>query len=361
MFTALLVIAILVLLIVVHEFGHFIAAKLFRVRVEEFGIGYPPRAISFGRWGGTEYTLNWIPFGGFVRLFGDDDDGVHGRGAFVDAPRYKQAIILIAGVLGNLVAGWLLFAGAYHTGILHAVDDPTLPGALLLVTDVVTASPADAAGIHQGDQLAELSDADGMKAELTPERITDFVSGRGGEELSVTYVRQGATSTVTVRPAHAVVPDEAQRPAIGLGLAIVTAESVPWKNAFVDAARSSYNSFILVLQGVGTLIAQSLHGTANLADVTGPIGLVGAVGEATQNGWGYVLSLAGFISVNLAVINLIPIPALDGGRLVVVALEALMRRKAPRLAVQILNTIGIALIILLMITVTYHDILKLLV
>src|SRR3989344_3640383 len=100
MLTALLVIAILMLLIVVHEFGHFIAAKL------------------FGKFGGTEYTFNWIPFGGFVRLFGDEGEARLGRGSFADAPRYKQALILVAGVLGNIIAAWILFTGAYRSGIL---------------------------------------------------------------------------------------------------------------------------------------------------------------------------------------------------------------------------------------------------
>src|SRR3990167_6385383 len=107
MLTAFLVVAILVLLIVVHEFGHFIAAKIFGIRVDEFGIGYPPRAFSFGKWGETEYTLNWIPFGGFVRLFGEEEE--HGRGSFADAPRWKQAVILVAGVTMNIVAAWGLF------------------------------------------------------------------------------------------------------------------------------------------------------------------------------------------------------------------------------------------------------------
>src|SRR3989338_3418892 len=91
MLTAILVIMILVFLIVVHEVGHFIAAKIFGVRVDEFGIGYPPRAYRIGRWGGTEYTLNWLPFGGFVRLFGEDEGGEHGRGSLVDSARLKQA------------------------------------------------------------------------------------------------------------------------------------------------------------------------------------------------------------------------------------------------------------------------------
>ena len=360
MLTAFLVVAILVLLIVVHEFGHFIAAKIFGVRVDEFGIGYPPRAFLLGRFGGTEYTINWIPFGGFVRLFGDEGETRLGKGSFAEAPRYKQALILAAGVLGNMVAAWILFTGAYASGILHVVDVPNLPGERLMVTDVVTGSPADAAGIVPGDVVVDVSDAKGVHAALSPDNITQFVSTRGGKDINITYVRADeATSTVTLRPAHAVIAQEAGRPAIGIGLALVTSEPVPLSQAMRDAFVSTYNTFRLVCKGLFALISDSLRGTTDLQSVTGPIGLVTAVGAASQNGIGYLLSLAAFISVNLAVINLIPIPALDGGRLVVVGIEALMRRSAPRLAVQLLNTVGIALIIVLMITVTYNDIVRL--
>lgn len=357
--TALLVIAILVLLIVVHEFGHFIAAKIFGVKVTEFGVGYPPRAFSFGVWGGTEYTLNWIPFGGFVRLFGDDDDGQHGRGTFIDSPRWKQAVILVAGVAMNAIAAWALFTGAYASGILHVVSDQSTPGEQLLITDVVAGSPADAAGIKVGDELIELRDARGDHATLTPESVLDFVSARGGEDLSFTYVHLGATSTTTVSPAHAVVQQDAGRPAIGIGLAIVSAQSAPLPESMRAATRATLNTFTVVFSGLWHIFSTSLHGAPDLSDVSGPVGLVSAVGDAADNGLGYVLSLAAFISVNLAIINLIPIPALDGGRLVVVGIEAILRRAAPRLAMQTLNALGIALIILLMVTVTYHDIVRL--
>jgi regulator of sigma E protease len=360
MVTALIVIAILVLLIVAHEFGHFIAAKLFGIRVEEFGIGYPPRAFSFGKWGETEYTLNWIPFGGFVRLFGDEGDGQRGKGSYIDAPRFKQAIVLVAGVSMNVLIAWVLFTGAYTIGILHIVDALNVPGAHLMVTDVVAGSPADAAGIQSGDDIVAVSDPSGTQATLTPDGILSFVSARGGQDISFTTMRTHATTTAIVRPAHAVVPGDSGRPAVGIGLALVTAESVPWGEAMRDAAISTYNTFGIVVSGLWTIIVGTLHGAPNLQNVTGPVGLMSVVGQAARNGFGYVLSLAAFISVNLAVINLIPIPALDGGRLVVVGVEALMRRRAPRLAIQLLNTIGIALIIILMITVTYHDIAKLL-
>lgn len=360
MLTALLVIGILVLLIVVHEFGHFIVAKISGVGVEEFGVGYPPRAYLLGRFGGTDYTLNWIPFGGFVKLFGEDSPDQHGSGSFADAPRWKQAAILVAGVSMNIVMAWVLFTGAYATGILHVVDSVDVPGAQLLITDVVAGSPADAAGIAAGDTVLSITDSKGVEVVLTPDSVQNFVNSRGGKDLTVVYERAQATSTTTLRPAHAVVPGDAGRPAIGVGLAMVTssAESIPV--AMRDAAVSTYNAFGIVVGGLWKIINDSFHGRANLQSITGPVGIVGAVGDAAQNGFGYVLSLAAFISVNLAVINLIPIPALDGGRLVVVGIESVLRRIAPKLAIQLLNTIGMASIIILMIIVTYHDIARLL-
>ncbi|MDB5238378.1 MAG: hypothetical protein JWM46_648 [Candidatus Kaiserbacteria bacterium] len=361
--TILLVIAILVLLIVVHELGHFVAAKIFGVRVDEFGIGYPPRAFTLGTWGGTEYTINWIPFGGFVRLFGEDSSVTRGRGSFVDAKRWKQAIILVAGVSMNVIAAFVLFFGAYSIGILHVIDDQSStdvpPGAELLVTDIVPGSPADASGLKAGDEVVRLADDSGSTAALTPDGVLQFVSAHGGESIALTYLHAGTTTTASIIPAHAVVTQDSGRPAIGVGLALVTKESLPFAQAVRAAGQSTYNTFQLVGQGLWTIIDGTIHGAPDLKNVTGPVGLVSVVGEASKSGIGYILSLAAFISVNLAVINLIPIPALDGGRLVIVALEAIMRRPAPRLAVQILNALGIFLILLLMVVVTYNDIARL--
>lgn len=354
--TALLVIAILVLLIVVHELGHFVAAKLFGVKVEEFGVGYPPRALSIGRYGGTEYTLNWIPFGGFVRLFGEEEE--HGSGSFSDAPRWKQAIILVAGVTMNALAAWMLFSGAYMIGVLHPVETR---GAhtQLIVSHVVPASPADASGIKVGDEIAGVSEGGTVLEELTPESVSNFVSQRAGREIEVSYIHLETLQVGIMRPAHAVIPGSEGRPAVGMGLLLAETESLGFKESVVEGFARTKGTFVVVWQGLSGIVSQALHGKPDLSDVVGPVGLVSAVGEASSNGWGYVLSLAAFISVNLSIINLIPVPALDGGRLLIVGIESVVRRRAPKIAVQLVNAIGLALVIMLMVTVTYHDIARL--
>lgn len=360
--TALLVIAIFVSLIVVHEFGHFLVAKLTGVRVEEFGIGYPPRAFTLGRWHDTEYTINWLPFGGFVRLYGDEETSQSGKGSYQRANRGVRALILIAGVAMNAILAWALFAWSLHLGVAQVIDSVRLgEPAQLYVADVVPGSPAAAAGITLGDRILSIEDQSGVPlTELSPSALVSFVKARAGIPLSITYVHAGATTTSLVRPANAVVPGEAQRPALGIGVALVATRSLPWGEALTESFGLTWSYIRATFDGVFQLVAGALTWSAPIDQVVGPVGLVSVIGEAAHNGLGTVVKLAAFISVNLAIINLIPIPALDGGRLAILALEAILRRPAPRLAVQVVNTFGVALLMLLMVVVTYHDIVKLL-
>lgn len=357
--TALLVVAILVLLIIVHELGHFVAAKLSGVQVEEFGVGYPPRAFLLGVWGGTEYTLNWVPFGGFVRLYGDEGEGEHGRGSFVRSSRGRQAIILAAGVCMNLLAAWVIFAGALHAGIPRAVDVFS-PGAELVISDVLPASPAEVGGLMPGDDILSINDPSGAApASLSPQAISDYVSERGGEKLSISFLRGSATSSTTVIPANAVIPGQAGRSALGIGLVLVSSDPLSWTGAFLGAFGAVWGALVQITQSLWTIVLQALRADIDLSDVVGPVGLVSVVGQAAHTGVAQVWALAAFISVNLAVINLLPIPALDGGRLLLVAAEAIRRKPVSKLTIHILNLIGVALIVLLMVVVTYNDIARL--
>lgn len=356
--TVLLVLIILVVLIVGHELGHFIAAKITGVKVEEFGVGYPPRAFSFGRWGGTEYTLNWIPFGGFVRLWGDEGESQRGAGAFASASRIRQALILIAGVAMNFIIAWGLFAYAYTLGVPRAVFSPG-PGIHLIVSEVVPGSPASSAGLASGDQILSVSDTGASVDILTPEKVVAFVRARAGKEVRVSYVHNGTTTEAVMRPAHAVIADNGAQPAIGIGLVLVSDSALSIPQAILTGFTRTSDECIAVAGRLWGMIRGSFAGHTNIKEVVGPIGLVGVVGEAATHGWGYVLGLAAIISANLAIINLIPIPALDGGRLALLGLEAIFRRPMPRGFVSLINAAGIAILVILMIAVTYNDILRL--
>lgn len=367
--TVLLVVGILIFLIVVHELGHFIAAKLFRIRVEEFGIGYPPRAFSFGIWGGTEYTLNWLPFGGFVRLFREHGEDLPAgrqaqqKGSFAGAPKYAQAAILVAGVAMNAVAAWFLFAAALHQGIPRVIPEGKVidSDVQLFVNTVVDGSPAAVAGFKTGDEIVRIEDAATKQpVELRPSKVVEFVGDRGGRQLAITYRRADTVETVSVTPAHAVVAKDAGRPAIGLGMVLVTDAQLSWPQALREAGPSTYHALKDTTNGLWSLVRDAAAGEPSLRNIVGPVGLVDFVGNASRHGLGHVLALAGFISINLAVINLIPIPALDGGRLFLLGIESVLRRAPHKLSVQIANFFGVALIVALMIAVTYNDIARLL-
>jgi regulator of sigma E protease len=358
-----LVIVILIALIVVHEFGHFIVAKIMGVRVNEFGIGYPPRAYTLGKIGDTEYTLNWLPFGGFVRLFGEDSleqiPAADRRRSFSGASRFAQAVILIAGVAANVLFAWGLFTVGFMAGMPAAVSEDT-PGAALTVGRVLSGSPAENAGLITGDRVIGIVDEEGeLLATLTPTAMIAFVAAHGGESITVSVERRGETFTRTLTPAHAVLAEQSARPAIGIELVMVAEKRLPFLSAITEAFWQTLGSLRAVVSGIYQLINDAFRGAADLSAVVGPVGLVTVVGDAADYGWTHILGLAAFISVNLAIINLIPIPALDGGRLVFVGLEALTRRATPKVMFQVLNLAGFSLIVFLMIAVTYNDIARL--
>ena len=360
--TALLVIAILILLIIGHELGHFVVAKLMRVRVVEFGLGYPPRAFRIGRWGGTEYTINWLPFGGFVRLYGEEHEELTEKQrwkSLAGAPWYAQVLILSAGVLANILIGWVLFTAAFMQGLPMSVPEGT-EGARLVVNGVLPASPADAAGIQTGDRIVAVEGQKGTKVEtLEPGAVIAFVQANGGKPISVTYVREDTTNTVMMIPAHAVLVEDAGRPALGVELALVSDTHMNFLEAAASGFVRTLGALKQVSLGLWGLLRDAFIGKADLSSIVGPVGLVSVVDTAVGYGLGQILGIAAFISINLAIINLIPIPALDGGRLLFVGLETVFRRQMPNLLAHSINLGGFALIILLMIIVTYQDIARL--
>jgi regulator of sigma E protease len=297
-----------------------------------------------------------------VRLLGEHGETTQ-RGSFTSSPRYAQAAILVAGVTMNALAAWFLFAAALHQGIPRVIPEGKAIGddVQLFVNTVVDGSPAAVAGFKAGDEIIRIEDAATKEpVELRPSKVVAFVEDRGGTQISITYRRADTVESAIVTPAHAVVARDAGRPAIGLGMALVTDEQLPWHRALLEAGPSTYRALKDAVSGLWSLIRDAAAGQPNLHNIVGPVGLVDFVGNASRHGLGHVLALAGFISINLAVINLVPIPALDGGRLFLLGIETVIRRPPNKFGVQILNFFGVALIVALMVSVTYNDIARLL-
>lgn len=355
-------IVILFVLIVVHEFGHFFTAKLFKMRVDEFGLGYPPKAKTLFVKGETKYTLNWLPFGGFVKIFGENSEDQKDPRSFINKAWYKQAIVLIAGVFMNLLLAGILisvgFLGGLPTSTSHErfkeyVEDPHV-----VLQEVVSESPAEKAGLLSGDTILYIQDKDKKEVAFNivdVDTVRNEISGSEGKELILGIKRGEEEKTIQV------VPEKNDNGVfvIGVSMDSVGTLTLPFFKAIKYGFQMSGDMLGEITKAFGNLISGSFKGTADLSSLTGPVGIVGIVGDAYEFGWINLLFLTAMISLNLVVINLIPFPALDGGRLLFVFIEALTRKKIPAKVAGIVNGVGFILLIGLMIFVTYRDIAKL--
>lgn len=364
----LIFVIILVSLIVVHELGHFAAAKFFDIRVDEFGIGFPPRLWG-KKIGETLYSVNLLPFGGFVKIFGEDGNALPAgvpdeNRSFMRKNRGIQALVLVAGVAMNVIAAWLILSVGYMVG-LPTDSDAKLARPLEqiqpTIVEISPDSPAARAGVLSGDRIVRMESSFGgeTQAREGSDAMRAFIAAHPNEDLKLTLLRGKEEKQLTARPSTAVAGAPEGRAVLGVAIVDVGILKLPVHLALLEGAKLTYSLTIATAEGLWSFAKGIALGRADFSAVSGPVGIVGVVGEATELGFTALLSLAAVISVNLAIINLIPFPALDGGRLFIVAIETLRRRAiAPNLALW-LNLGGFAALITLMLVVTYHDIVKL--
>lgn len=343
--TVVLFVAVLLILVIGHEFGHFIVAKWVKMKVLEFGVGFPPK-IWGKQIGETEYTVNWLPFGGFVKIFGEDHKEI-GEAAMHARPKLAQAAVMAAGPFANIVLSVILLAAAFMVGVPVAEDAAMAhPDAHVIVAEVLPGSPAEAGGLKAGDRITSAA---------TPAGFADSIANSTGPTV-VHITRHGQPLTITLVPTTGIVPQDPDRRAVGVSTTLVAVERLSPSAAIGEAVVETAQHFVLIISSLVTLIIRVFTLTADLSSIAGPVGIAGMTGNAAAFGLGSLLSFAALLSVNLAVINLLPFPALDGGRLFFLGIEAVMRRKIPPAAAHAVNTAGFAILILLMLLVTAHDI-----
>ena len=364
--TFVLFFAVLFVLILVHEWGHFIVAKKTGMRVDEFGIGFPPKLFGIKR-GETEYTFNALPIGGFVRIYGENGEdvakskvpGVVLADSFTSKSKAAQAAVLIAGVTMNVLFAWFLMSTALMVGVPTAADENApSDNASLMIADVIANSPAAVAEIPIGATIGSLKAGTDELVTPTPTAFKEFVGQHANEPIVVNYTKDGNALTATLDPVTGLIASDEAQPAIGVSLSYVETVREPIHRALYLGAVSTWHSLVAITNGLTGLLVDTVSGTADFSQVAGPIGIAGLVGDAAQFGITSLMLFTAMISLNLAVINLLPLPALDGGRLVFVAIEAVSRRTIPAVWAMRINMIGFALLMLLMIVVTYGDIIK---
>ena len=360
----LIFIVVIVALIVVHEFGHFIVAKLSGMRVDEFGIGYPPRALTIAKKGETEYTLNWLPFGGFVKIFGEDglsDDATRDPRAFSSRPRVLQAIVLAAGVTMNLLFAYVLVTGALIMGTPRALSESevaTAQSVELAVANVLPGSPAARAGLVAGESILSAKDSKGEWRAVDPKSFSAFIAASRGSEVTLDVKRDGHLVFINATPAAGIITSDTSRYALGVEVATIGVVPLSPGAAIIEGASLTWETTVLTAKGLAHFFYGVFTFSADLSQVAGPVGIAGAVGSASSQGFGNLLSIMAIISINLALINLIPIPALDGGRLLFVLIESIIRRPIKQSLTRSMNAVSFILLILLMLVVTAHDIFR---
>ncbi len=347
---------ILSALIIVHELGHFSVAKKFGIRVDEFGLGYPPLAKKLFRWKGSDFTLNWLPFGGFVKIYGENpaEENVNSPESFQTKNRGIQAAVLSAGVFFNFLFAWLLISTGFITGIPSPAGlDVPLENPQTVITMVVPGSPAELGGLKAGDSIIGISRNRHMLAgELNPEVVSSFIA----ESVApiVFEIKRGETlSTKMVTPAIGIIAD---RPAVGISMETLGTVHLPIHRALWEGLKTTWQLTFLTAKAIVSLIGQAFVGKADLGSVTGPVGIVGMVGDMRELGLAYLITFTAMLSINLSIINLLPFPALDGGRLLFVGIESITRRKIPARFFNAVNAAGFALLIFLMILITIRDV-----
>lgn len=348
-------VVIIVVLIVVHELGHFLVAKWSGMRVDEFGLGFPPKLWSIKK-GETEYSLNAIPFGGFVRIYGEDPsaEGEMGERSFGAQPLWKQALVLVAGVVCNALFAWVLIAVGFMIGTPVPADlARNTDDVYLKVIQTEAGSVADESGLQGGDVLVSASDANNELTDLTDESLTAFLETHPNEEVVIAYTRGDEEREAVLMP----VPDDPLR---GLEIGMIGFLNLNPLEALWASGVTTMVMLGEITKGLGDFLWQAVRGQADMNTVAGPVGIAGLVGDVSALGFVYVLNFIAIISLHLTVINLIPFPALDGGRLLFVLFEGVVRRPVPPHIANSLNALGFFLLIALMVVVTYHDITKLL-
>lgn len=360
---------VLAVLVLSHEFGHFIVAKLNGIRVDEFGFGFPPKLFGIKK-GETEYTFNLIPFGGFVRIFGEDDlgelspsDTKDMKRSLASQPKRVQAAVMFGGVFFNFLLAWFLISGSITLGAPVSID--SLPERLqakdvkLAIVGVMPDSPAFRSGLSPGDEILYVtSHIETLQGDdLKMDRVQDFISTNGGKDVFIGYKRVGSETTATAQviPVPGIVPG---KNAIGVSLGMVGTLKLPFYKSIFEGFIITARLVVDMVIGLSNFIYGFFVGESSIESVSGPVGMVKIVGDASRVGIVAFMNIIALISINLAVLNLIPFPALDGGRLLFLFFEYLKGSPIDPKVAGALNALGFLLLLSFMAVVTYSDILK---
>lgn len=352
--TIVVFILIVGLLVSVHELGHFIVAKLVGVKVEEFAFGFPPKIWS-KKIGETKYILNVFPIGGYVKMLGEENS-VNDKRSFSSQRTSRKIAVIIAGVVMNFVLAWIILTIGFSVGMSPLLSSPDQLGGKRLETSIIIAevakdSPADLVGLKPGDQIISIaSDNQTVNIEKGND-LTEFTTSHQGQQISLTIDRDNE-----IKEFEPTLSDNQSQP---LGVAAVDNSiiRIPWYKAPLVALIETGKVFQLTFNFIANLFSNMFTAGQIPSDIGGPVAIYVYTGMAVKVGIMAVLQFVAILSINLALVNILPIPALDGGKILFLTLRKIMGRRFIKEKVEnIIHTVSFVLLILLMVLLTIKDI-----
>lgn len=349
-------IVVLSLLIFVHELGHFVVAKLSGVKVEEFAFGFPPRLISVKR-GETNYSINLIPIGGYVKMLGEDG-GTEDPRAFSSKSVGKRLAVVVAGVTMNIILAVILITIGFSIGMSPLQSTPSQLGgqqkSITLIAGVEKNSPASRAGLELGDKVQSVKIGEQEDTINSIKDLQLITQNNKGQEIIINLQREAKDLSLRVELGNDKTP-------LGVGLVEDTTVKLPILKAFRAGIIETGKSIVAIVMFVVALIGGLFHGGSKIGnEVGGPVAVYSFTSEAVKLGFAYVLQLTALLSINLAVLNILPIPALDGGRGLFILLEGIFGKKVINQDTEgIVHAIGFVILIILIIVISIHDVMRL--
>ncbi|MEK7110108.1 MAG: M50 family metallopeptidase [Patescibacteria group bacterium] len=362
--TVLIFILTLSILVLVHELGHFLMAKKMGVKVEEFGIGLPPKLFGIKK-GETLYSVNLLPIGGFVKLFGEEyGESIKGNKnrTFINKKPWQKTLIVLGGVLGNFLLGWLIFSFLVTQGI-------QVPTNKVTVDKVTNNSPASIAGLQEKDVILKfvppISLPDEASAKSGPISLIPLTSSNSLINLTQKYAGKNIKLLVQRNNQQLIInlvprinPPKGEGP-LGISINSYMEKKYPWYTAPYYGLIEASNITFKIASELGKLLFGLITFQKQNVDVAGPIGIANLAGQAIKFGGNAFLQFLALLSLNLAIINIFPFPALDGGRLVFVLYEGITKKKPNKNFEKYTNLIGFIMLLSLAALITVNDIIKL--
>lgn len=364
-------IIVLSILVFAHELGHFMMARRFGVKAEEFGFGFPPRAFGIyknteGRWKyvfggkevtdcpGTVYSINWLPLGGFVKIKGENGDKENELDSFACRPVWQRAIMLSAGVVMNVILAMVLIIFGFMVGLPQALDQGVDPRAFvreqkIQIVEVIKSSPAESAGLQIGDTILSIDN----QQFASFSELQKYVGSKTGQQLDYKIKRGRDALNEKITP---MVIKETGQGGIGVAISETGVVSYPWYLAIWQGLITTVSLVWAIISAFYALIKGLIFGQGVSADLAGPVGIAAITGQVARMGFIYLMQFTALLSINLAVINFFPFPALDGGRILFLIIEKIKGAPVKKEIEGAIHNVGFALLMVLVLLVTLKDV-----